>query len=124
MEKLSTNVAYARSRKAGGMAQKQLALARKYLQRSEEKDFYAEIQRALLGFLGNKLNIAEAGLITDEVERQLTDKKVSPEIIREYLKCLQTCDFVRFAPAASNGKAMQEFYEQARRALEALEKAL
>ena len=123
-EKLSTNVAYARSRKAGSMAQKQLALARKYLQRSEEKDFYAEIQRALLGFLGNKLNIAEAGLITDEVERQLTEKKVSPEIIREYLRCLQTCDFVRFAPAGSNGKAMQEFYEQARRALEALEKAL
>ena len=123
-EKLSTNVAYARSRKAGGVAQKQLALARKYLQRSEEKNFYAEIQRALLGFLGNKLNIAEAGLITDEVEHQLTEKKVSPEIIREYLNCLQTCDFVRFAPAASNGKAMQEFYEQSRRALEALEKVL
>jgi len=123
-EKLSTNVAYARSRKAGGMAQKQLATARKFLQKNDEKNFYAEIQRALLGFLGNKLNVAEAGLITDDVERMLTEKKVAPESIREYLNCLQTCDFVRFAPATSNGKAMQEFYEQSRRALEAMEKAL
>jgi hypothetical protein len=123
-EKLSTNVAYARSRKAGGMAQKQLAAARKFLQKGDEKNFYAEIQRALLGFLGNKLNVAEAGLITDDVARMLTEKRVGSEIIQEYLNCLQTCDFVRFAPAASNGKAMQEFYEQSRRALEAMEKAL
>jgi len=135
-EKLSTNVAYARSRKAGGMAQKQLATARKFLQKNDEKNFYAEIQRALLGFLGNKLNIAEAGLIIDDVERMLTEKNVAPESIREYLNCLQTCDFVRFAPAASpdflskkikkenRGKAMQEFYDQARHALEAMEKAL
>jgi len=123
-EKLSTNVAYARNRKAGGVAQKQLASARKFLQKNEEKSFYTEIQRALLGFLGNKLNVAEASLITDDLERMLTEKNVRPEIIREYLNCLQTCDFVRFAPAASNGKAMQEFYEQSRRALEMLEKAL
>ncbi len=123
-EKLSTNVAYARSRKAGSLAQKQLASARKFLQKNDEKNFYAEIQRALRGFLGNKLNLAEAGLITDDVERMLAAKNVPPEIIRDYLTCLQTCDFVRFAPTASNGRAMQEFYEQSRHALETLEKAL
>lgn len=123
-EKLSTNVAYARSRKAGSLAQKQLATAKKLLQKNEEKGFYAEVQRALLGFLGNKLNVAEAGFITDDVERMLNEKNVNAEVIRGYLDCLHTCDFQRFAPASSNGKAMQEFYEQARRALEAMEKAL
>lgn len=123
-EKLSTNVAYARSRKAGSLAQKQLAMAKKLLQKNEEKGFYAEVQRALLGFLGNKLNVAEAGFITDDVERMLNEKNVNAEVIRGYLDCLHTCDFQRFAPASSNGKAMQDFYEQARRALEAMEKAL
>ena len=135
-EKLSTNIAYARSRRAGGMAQKQLASAKKLLQKNEEKEFYAEVQRALMGFLGNKLNIAEAGLITDEVERILNEKQVKAEVIHEYLDCLHACDFQRFAPAQSpdhlskkikkenRGKAMQEFYEQARRALEAMERAL
>jgi hypothetical protein len=63
-------------------------------------------------------------LITDEVERILNEKQVKAEVIREYLDCLHACDFQRFAPAQSNGKAMQEFYEQARRALEAMERAL
>jgi len=123
-EKLSANVAYARSRKAGGMAQKQLAAAKKFLRKNDEKNFYAEVQRALMGFLGNKLNVAEAALITDDVERMLVEKKVNWEIIRAYLDCLHTCDFQRFAPAQSNGKVMQDFYEQARRALEAMERAL
>ncbi len=135
-EKLSTNLAYARSRKAGGMAQKQLAAAKKLLQKNEEKKFYAEVQRALMGFLGNKLNVAEAGFITDDVERMLAERRVDAETIHQYLDCLHTCDFQRFAPAQSpdflnkktkkenRGKAMQEFYEQARRAIEAMEKAL
>ncbi len=123
-EKLSTNIAYARSRKAGSLAQKQLAAAKKLLQKNEEKNFYAEVQRALMGFLGNKLNIAEAGLITSEVEQMLKEKQVDAETISRYLDCLHTCDFQRFAPAQSNGKAMSEFYEQACRAIEAMEKAL
>ncbi|MDZ7292438.1 MAG: BatD family protein [candidate division KSB1 bacterium] len=123
-EKLSTNIAYARSRKAGSVAQKQLRTAKKFLQKNDGKAFYAEVQRALMGFLGNKLNVAEAGLITDEVERMLTEKQVSPEVVRAYLDCLHTCDFQRFAPAQTNAREMQEFYEQARRAIEAMEKAL
>jgi hypothetical protein len=123
-EKLSTNIAYARSRRAGSMAQKQLSAAKKFLQKNDEKGFYAEVQRALTGFLGNKLNVAEAGLVTDEVERILAEKRVGAETVRLYLDCLHACDFQRFAPAQSNGKAMQEFYEQARHAIEAMEKAL
>jgi hypothetical protein len=123
-EKLSTNVAYARSRKASRMAQKQLHAAKQRLQKNDEKGFYAEVQRALMGFLGNKLNVAEAGLITDEVEHMLSEKQVQPEIIRAYIDCLHTCDFQRFAPAQSNGKAMQDFYKRAQRAIEQIEKAL
>jgi len=123
-EKLSTNVAYARSRKAGDIAQKRLAAAKKLLQQNDEKGFYAAVQRALLGFLGNKLNVAEAGLMTDEAERLLAEKQIDAEIIGAYLNCLQICDFQRFAPTQSNGKAMQNFYEQARQALETMAKAL
>jgi hypothetical protein len=123
-EKLSTNIAYARSRKASRLAQKQLHAAQKLLQKNDEKAFYAEVQRALMGFLGNKLNVAEAGLITEEVERLLSEKQVEPEVIRTYIACLHTCDFQRFAPEQSNGKAMQDFYRQAQRAIEQIEKAL
>jgi hypothetical protein len=61
-EKLTTNVAYARSRKATKTALKHLHTAKKLLGDGDGKPFYAEVQKAMTGFLGNKLNVAEARL--------------------------------------------------------------
>lgn len=122
--KLTTNVAYARSRKATRAAQKQLHTAKKLLQANDSKGFYAEVQRALMGFLGNKLNVAEAGLVTDDIAQLLQGKNVAPELISNYLACLHTCDFQRFAPATANGGEMQQFYDKARGVIEELEDAL
>lgn len=122
--KLTTNVAYARSRKATRAAQKQLHTANKLLQANDSKGFYAEVQRALMGFLGNKLNVAEAGLVTDDIAQLLQGKNVAPELISNYLACLHTCDFQRFAPATANGGEMQQFYDKARSVIEELEDAL
>ncbi len=122
--KLTTNVAYARSRKATRTAQKQLHTAKKLLQANDSKGFYAEVQRALMGFLGNKLNVAEAGLVTDDIAQLLQGKNVAPELISNYLACLHTCDFQRFAPATANGGEMQQFYDKARSVIEELEDAL
>ena len=111
-------------RKASSVAQKHLHTAKKLVHKNDEKAFYAEVQRALLSFLGNKLNIAEAAIITDDVERLLKEKQIDADLIRAYIDCLYTCDFQRFAPAHTNGKAMQDFYEHACRAIEAMERAL
>jgi len=123
-EKLSTNVAYARSRKATRAANLQLQTAKKFLQNNDGKQFYAEVQRALMGFLGNKLNVAEAGLVTEDIQKLLEDKKVAPAVVAAYLNCLHTCDFQRFAPSQSNGVEMKQFYDQAQSAIEQMEEAL
>ncbi|KAA0230398.1 protein BatD [candidate division KSB1 bacterium] len=122
--KLTTNVAYARSRKATRAAQKQLHTAKKLLQANDSKGFYAEVQRALMGFLGNKLNVAEAGLVTDDIAQLLQGKNVAPELISNYLACLHNCDFQRFAPATATGGEMQQFYDKARGVIEELEDVL
>ena len=77
-----------------------------------------------MGFLGNKLNVAEAGLVTDDIAQLLQGKNVAPELISNYLACLHTCDFQRFAPATANGGEMQQFYDKARGVIEELEDAL
>ncbi len=123
-EKLSTNVAYARGRKATRAANKQLQAAKKFLQNNDGKQFYAEVQRALMGFLGNKLNVAEAGLVTDDIQRLLEERKVAPAVASAYIDCLHTCDFQRFAPSQSNGVEMKQFYDQAQSAIEQIEGAL
>ncbi|MDZ7266386.1 MAG: BatD family protein [candidate division KSB1 bacterium] len=122
--KLASNVAYARSRRAAAAAQRQLKAARKRLQANDSKGFYAEVQRALTGFLGNKLNVAEAGLVTERIEQLLREKNVAPALISDYLNCLYTCDYQRFAPATATSAEMQQFYQQAAAVLEQLEDAL
>ncbi len=123
-QKLSTNVAYARGRKATRVANKQLQTAKKFLQSNDGKQFYAEVQRALMGFLGNKLNVAEAGLVTDDIQKMLEAKNVAPTIASAFITCLHTCDFQRFAPSQSNGVEMKQFYDQAQNAIAQMEEAL
>lgn len=123
-EKLATNVAYARSRKANKTAHKHLQAAKKLLGSGDGKSFYAEVQKAMMGFLGNKLNVAEAKLVTEDIEQLLQSKNVPPQTIADYLSCLHTCDFQRFAPTQANGVEMRQFYERAEKAVAALEDAL
>ncbi|MBN2012387.1 protein BatD [candidate division KSB1 bacterium] len=124
LDKLNGNVAYARSRRANQMAMNRLKKAKKALSESTQKEFYAEVANALMGFLADKLNIEAAGIITDEVEGMMTSKKIEVNVIEQYMNCLKTCDFQRFAPANSGLDEMKSFYEQAKDAIIALEKVI
>ncbi len=122
LDKLSENVAYARSLRANQLAMKRLHNAKKLLSEKTQKQFYAEVSRSLMGFLGDKFNISAAGIITDEVESLMRSRGVDETVIKQYLNCLQICDYQRFAPANSRLEEMKRFFEQAKQAIIALEK--
>ncbi|NOZ60814.1 MAG: protein BatD [Calditrichaeota bacterium] len=122
LDKLSGNVAYARSRKANRMAQKRLSLAKKYLKEETQKDFYREIANALLGFIGDKFNVSAAGIIADEVEELMRNRGVEDRVIKKYMDCLRVCDYQRFAPATAKIDAMKRFLNEAKQAIVELEK--
>lgn len=122
LDKLAENVAYARSLRANQMAMKRLRHAKKLLSEKTQKQFYAEVSRSLMGFLGDKFNISSAGIITDEVENLMRSRGVNEAVIKQYLTCLQICDYQRFAPANSRLDEMQRFFEQAKQAIIELEK--
>jgi len=124
LDRLSANVAYARSRKATQTAMKRLGKAKKLLAVETQKAFYAEVSHALLGFLADKLNLSHAGLLTEQVEELLGNRGVNGEVVSNYLRCLQVCDFQRFAAAQSDSEEMKRVYHQAREAIAELEKAL
>ena len=117
------NVAYARSRKANQMAKKRLGQVHKLKKTGTQKEFYAEISHALLGFIADKLNLAAAGLISDEVADKLKARHVSENVISELLSCLQECDFQRFAPAETDDENMKQLYKRAQQAIVDLDKA-
>ncbi|MFQ5823678.1 MAG: BatD family protein [bacterium] len=124
LDKLSTNVAYARSRKANQMALKRLRKAKIQMNKGNLREFYGEVSKALMGFIGDKLNVSAAGLITDQVAEMLRTYHIDKEIVSDYLDCLQTCDYRRFAPTNLDNGEMQEFFEKAKKAIINLEKEI
>ncbi len=111
-DRLTGDVAWARSRRANRTARKRLAGARSLLH-GDGRAFYAEVDRALQGFLGDKLNLPEAGLMKEDVRQRLTERGVSPETLDAYLACLDECERQRFAPAETATAAREAFLARA-----------
>lgn len=123
-EKLIGNVAYARSRKANQMAMNKLRKAKKALTEKTHTQFYAETSSALLGFLADKLNIAAAGIITDQIENMMKSRNIDNQVISDYLSCIQICNYQRFAPSKTDISEMNKFFDQAKSAIIALDKVI
>ncbi len=112
-DRLEGDVAFARGRRAGRVARKRLAQAQSLTSGGDVRGFYAEVERALRGFLADKLNVAEAGFMSDRAESELQKRGVSAEAVREYMECLEVCDRARFAPPGSSDEELQGFFERA-----------
>ena len=123
-DRLTGDVAYARRRRASRLAKQRLARAESLRSPDRHLAFHAEVGRALQGFLGDKLNLAEAGLIRDEIRARLTSRGVAPGVIDAYLGCLEDCDRQRFAPTEPDTLAMQDMLTRAARAMTDLDQAL
>lgn len=125
-ERLEGNVAYARRRRASRLARSRLANARGLRAPGQHQAFVAGISQALLGFLGDSLNVAEAGLVRDDIRRALGARGVAGDVVERYLACLDKCDQQRFAPPASgdDDREAEALLEEAEQAMTALGEAL
>ena len=59
----------------------------------------------------------------DSLERSLREGRVSPEIVRETMGCLQDCDFGRFVSPSSSAQKMRELAGRIRKVIYSLEQA-
>jgi len=123
-ERLASNVAYARSRRAQKLAQKQLREARRAMAAGDVSRFYAETARAITSFVGDKMNLEAAGLTSEELAAALRKRGVEEPLVEAFEKLLADCDFHRFARPEAPEEAMKKAYDVARALLTRLEKAL
>jgi hypothetical protein len=123
-DRMVSNVAYARSRKAAQMANRCLKTADRKMTEGNQRAFYSEVSKALMGFFADKFNVSAAGLISDTVADRMHAKGVASETIARYVECLQACDYQRFAPSDTDDGKMQVFLEQAKQAIVDLDKSL
>jgi BatD DUF11 like domain len=122
-DRLEGDVAYARGRRAGRVARKRLQKARS-MKDGDSKEFYAEVGRALRGFMADKLNVAELGFLAHEVAAELGRRGVREEVVQEYGDCIETCDRHRFAPSGPGTKGHEAMLERAASAITGLEEGL
>ena len=102
--KANANVSLMRTKKANKVASKRLKLAKQYLKTHNKDKFYEEVLRAVWGYLSDKLTIPVADLNRENIEMELTRYGVDDVLIKQYISILDTCEFARYAPSASDGE--------------------
>jgi hypothetical protein len=116
----SSDIVLARSRKARRSALARLNGSVK-AGRTDPRRFYDEAAAALSGYLGDKFNLPEIALASDNLDRTLSEKGVRTETIKETLACLQECDFGRFVSASAAPDKMRDLVRRTRSIIDTLE---
>lgn len=102
--KLHSDTALLRNRKADRIAQKRLKTAKNLMDKNDEPGFYAEISKALWGYISDKLNIPTSRLSSGSVQQAFEDQKLDTAQAADFLKILDNCEFARFAPGKPEEK--------------------
>lgn len=90
-----------------------LQQARRHMQNRQSEACYGAIERAVLGFIGERLGIAASGLTRAQLDAHLARRDV-PERAREALyELLDVCDQVRYSPSRPSEQAMQSAIHRA-----------
>jgi hypothetical protein len=111
-ERVLSDVVTLRNRKARKIAQRRLTEAKKFLDVKKKEEFYAEVSRALWGYVGDKLGIPPADLSLDMVRETLISRNVPDEAVQKLSSTVEQCEFARFAPSADSLQ-MDGVYHQA-----------
>lgn len=122
-ERLSTDLSYARMRRAFSQSKKRLKQAQRLQKAGEATPFYAELSRALTQYFADRFNLAAAGLTSERIEEVFREKSVEDSIRLKFLDLLGVCDRARFGAAPTEASASAEALRRAGEVIAALEKS-
>lgn len=112
-DRLVADVGYARKRRANRLAKKHLKQAKFLLGSGTKVEFFGEVERAVLGFLGNRLNISERGLTRAQLLGQLARAGIDEALRQRIQTLLELCDRGRFVPGTIEMNDLERAFEGA-----------
>lgn len=119
---MKSDVAFARSVKASPEAKKRLKRAKDLLKQSDQQAFFAELENALVKFIGNRYNTDDHALRKDEIKALLVSKQVAPDLIDKLMRILEKSEFYRYAPAKETQDDLTTLYDDATHIISELSK--
>lgn len=122
-EKMSTDVAFARSQKASEKAAGRLEKAIELSESGNIKQAYNMLQKAITGFIGDRLNMPEAGLSNEEYVSALDQEDIDPNLVKNVRLLLDKCASISYAPSPSH-EYLKSHVGLAESTLEKLKKVL
>jgi tetratricopeptide (TPR) repeat protein len=106
-DRLAADVALARSTRARKEARKRLAASERFLKAGQSAEFHAEVARAVLQYIGDKLNVSPSGLTHDGLRQRLDAAGASEDLRERLVQVLEHCDAARFAPGGVSAERMR-----------------
>ncbi len=121
--KRNSDLQKVRNRKANSYARKRLKYAAKYKKQNEQNYFYEAVQKALWGYVSDKLNIPVASLNKEAIHKSLSEHGISADLIQSFLSVIDDCEFARYAPASTE-ISMEDLYSKAIQVISNLENSI
>jgi hypothetical protein len=121
-ERLSGDLDKLRFQKAGKEANKRLKHAKKILAQGDTESYHAEVSKALMGYLEDKLHTSRATLTVDDAVQKLQAGGVSIEAANALRGCFERAEFARFAPSTDTREARVELLDNAAETISTIEK--
>jgi hypothetical protein len=109
-----------RNRKASRMARNRLRLADKARKAGDSETFFEEVEKAIWGYLADKLSIEVSSLSRDRVSEVLQGAGISQALQEELVRIIDDCEFSRYAPSSEKSD-MNTLYAEAIRLLHNLD---
>lgn len=122
-EKMKTDTAFARSVKAADKAQDRLDKAIEVSQQGDIKQAYSLLQKAVTGFISDRLNMPEAGLSNQDYIEALKDQEVEENLVKNVRMLLDKCASISYAPDTTHAY-LKSHVGLAESTLEKLQKVL
>lgn len=119
----ATDPAERRRREAQHMAMQRLETAKAHLESGNNRAFYDEVSKAMLGYVSDKLGIPWSELTKDNVRIRLESLGVDQPKMAQFMQILQNCEMALFAGKA-NTESMQETYDHSLDMLATIEQQL
>jgi hypothetical protein len=119
----NSDLSLVRNRKAAKVAVKRLHTASLLLKNDQKDKFYEEILKALWGYLSDKLNIPVSELNRNNAWVALSEKGIDEERLKNLVHILDTCEFARYSPSASDTEA-ETIYDGATQFIKSVENSI
>lgn len=123
IEKMNTDQAFARSQLASDKASDRLQEAIELSEQGHIKEAYNILQKALTGFISDRLTLAEAGLSNQDYVEALKQNGVDENLVKNVRMLLDKCASVSYAPDTSH-EYLKSHVGLAQSTLEKLKKVL